>query len=878
MSLHNIAQHMQSAGRGEDKMLVHMTPREVQGLQSLAMAHGGSLTINPKTGLPEAGILSSILPMVAGFALGPAGFGLMSAQAAGLAVGAVSTLATGSLSKGIMAGLGAYGGAGLGSALSTMGSAAAAPATSTAGSAFGATLPGAAPSALPSMIPANAAAPITGGANLSGLTQQGGFAGLQPASLANANTASMMYGNPPVTAITPPPPVNTLQQVVQPPVMQAPPVARPDSVVFKAPPPVDSTFKTADQLYAQKHPVLAGLKSATSSMDGLKTLYSTMEDENKYSGMAAGYSTLSALNQPKKLKAPKNKGLIRPYTLERKRVIDENVGPSSSAEQRYFNDVYTAQTPYAAPGPEYAAAGGVMRMADGGYVDETLNQQAVSVENNRPLPQQPAPMYMGMQQPQQNIIAQSGNTMASPGFAHGGIAALADGGIPEYEYLGNNQYRLKTPATTTEKSKTQNPKTQNPGMSGSSLGTMGGTTNPAYTPPTPEFRVFGADKKIMTPEDITATWKKMGGTGEVPADFMKKYSGNKRAEQDIANEMKKLPFFTTKFDAKTGDPTTQATSINNVAKAMLGRDATPEELARLIKSNSNLADVRNFYGKNAKSEYMTYQQKVATTPSEATTDGATTVAPTGATPTQIANIYSNIFGGVPDASKLDYYSNLKMSPEDVKKSLMESEEYKKKLTTPFVAPITYTGSTFSPDAVKTQLGREPSAAELTTAQNAFIPNRATIAGAPEYQTPEQRLGLAPKNALDKTPDFYGMMNKRLGEQAAKLTGAQETFAGGGDINAYSLGGYSDGGRLLRGPGDGVSDSIPASIGDRQPARLADGEFVVPARIVSELGNGSTEAGAKRLYAMMDRIQKARNKTVGKGKVAVNSKADKYLPA
>ena len=59
--------------------------------------------------------------------------------------------------------------------------------------------------------------------------------------------------------------------------------------------------------------------------------------------------------------------------------------------------------------------------------------------------------------------------------------------------------------------------------------------------------------------------------------------------------------------------------------------------------------------------------------------------------------------------------------------------------------------------------------------------------------------------------------------------------------------------------------------------LADGEFVVPARIVSELGNGSTEAGARKLYAMMDRIQAARKKSVGKGKVAVNSRADKYLP-
>jgi len=106
----------------------------------------------------------------------------------------------------------------------------------------------------------------------------------------------------------------------------------------------------------------------------------------------------------------------------------------------------------------------------------------------------------------------------------------------------------------------------------------------------------------------------------------------------------------------------------------------------------------------------------------------------------------------------------------------------------------------------------------------------------------------------------------------KAAGGGMMYGGGG---ISDLGGYSDGGRLLRGPGDGVSDSIPATIGGKQPARLAEGEFVVPARIVSELGNGSTEAGAKKLYAMMDRVQNARRKTKN---VAANTKAHKYLPA
>jgi len=106
----------------------------------------------------------------------------------------------------------------------------------------------------------------------------------------------------------------------------------------------------------------------------------------------------------------------------------------------------------------------------------------------------------------------------------------------------------------------------------------------------------------------------------------------------------------------------------------------------------------------------------------------------------------------------------------------------------------------------------------------------------------------------------------------------QIYADGGETGQYNLGSYSDGGRLLKGPGDGVSDDIPATIGHGQPARLADGEFVIPARIVSELGNGSTDAGARELYKMMDRIQAGRKKTVGKDQVAKNSKSARHLPA
>jgi hypothetical protein len=90
--------------------------------------------------------------------------------------------------------------------------------------------------------------------------------------------------------------------------------------------------------------------------------------------------------------------------------------------------------------------------------------------------------------------------------------------------------------------------------------------------------------------------------------------------------------------------------------------------------------------------------------------------------------------------------------------------------------------------------------------------------------------------------------------------ASQNLAKGGH-----LGGYSDGGRMLKGPGDGMSDNIPATIAGKQPARLADGEFVIPADVVSHLGNGSTDAGAKQLYAMMNRVRKARTGNPKQGK-------------
>jgi len=170
------------------------------------------------------------------------------------------------------------------------------------------------------------------------------------------------------------------------------------------------------------------------------------------------------------------------------------------------------------------------------------------------------------------------------------------------------------------------------------------------------------------------------------------------------------------------------------------------------------------------------------------------------------------------------------------------------------------------------IGQQPDVTSTTTPT--------TPATTPEYTLPMSYEEPPPVNIYSpynpyptSTEESYSPPSRSRAEGRM----VQRASGGGiGSLNTSSLGGYSDGGRLLRGPGDGVSDDIPATIhrndGSKQEARLADGEFVIDAQTVSRLGNGSTEAGAKKLYAMMGRIHTIKTKP---GK---DLHADKYLPA
>ena len=138
----------------------------------------------------------------------------------------------------------------------------------------------------------------------------------------------------------------------------------------------------------------------------------------------------------------------------------------------------------------------------------------------------------------------------------------------------------------------------------------------------------------------------------------------------------------------------------------------------------------------------------------------------------------------------------------------------------------------------------------------------------EYNGPLKRFRLS-SDYRGVTPYAEGGITDLAASGYDRMVGEQPMYssnmAAGGISNLGSYSDYARGGRMLKGPGDGMSDSIPASIGGKRPARLATEEFVVPADVVSHLGNGSSDAGAKQLYAMMDRVRTARTGRKSQGR-------------
>jgi hypothetical protein len=172
-----------------------------------------------------------------------------------------------------------------------------------------------------------------------------------------------------------------------------------------------------------------------------------------------------------------------------------------------------------------------------------------------------------------------------------------------------------------------------------------------------------------------------------------------------------------------------------------------------------------------------------------------------------------------------------------------------------------------------RFAKDPIASIMANKPTAFASALAGTTAKKKKEEEEEYSG--PLSRFKYNPDAYrpsgyadGGITSLGAEGYDRMVGEQpmyQAMARGGisDLGSYSD--YARGGRMLKGPGDGMSDNIPATIAGKRPARLADGEFVIPADVVSHLGNGSTDAGAKQLYAMMDKVRKARTGRKAQGR-------------
>ena len=411
MSLHALAHQVQSAGRGDDTVLVHMTPGELKGLHALAVHHGGELTINPRTGLPEAGFLSTILPMVAGIALAPFTGGLSAALLVGGGMGLYSGIKTGSVTQGLMsgitAGLGAYGGAGIAKGLMGVGSSLASTGAR-AGVAGAADVLGTAGKGIASQ----------------GLTTAVGTAEATAARAAAGQGASSVargvpLGGGPGAMATAPQVMPTIATgtPVQPSIYNS---LRSTTANLKE--GVQGAAKTGREAYSQMG---QGLQKVTSLSPEGTAARSQFWDTSKYPLLAASASSMLSPSSTSSGRAP-----IDPNAPTAKfdpnyqayRTYDPSArAPDSSSERMY-----------------YAKDGGLMSLAVGGPangpVQQMSNQNAIGANTGYPMAADSTPSYsVASANPiSENIIRPQGESNVDPytgaeRFDNGGMVSTLRG-------------------------------------------------------------------------------------------------------------------------------------------------------------------------------------------------------------------------------------------------------------------------------------------------------------------------------------------------------------------------------------------------------------------------------------------------------------------
>jgi hypothetical protein len=815
---------MSSKGRYGDSVLVHMAPSEVSGLHALARAHGEKLTINPETGLPEAFKLKSLLPVILGAALGPAGFGLSAMMSAGV-VGAGYGLAKGSLKEGLLAGLGAYGGAGLAGSLANAGV---------------------------SEVAAQEA--MKQSAATSAQNQALISAGATPAELAGAGMPTTATTSAGTTGTAGAAEAASAQQQA---LMSA--GATPVEIATTTPMPVAEQIATAGFQSAAPPTGLEALKQGAQSIydKGQVGDFFTNKANRGFTTSAVSSALLSPENEDEGMPETKrDPGYIRPARYDWRTGKYEYFDPVKASEwgTRNLSEYTNARDPNART-PIGRKAGGLMALANGGAIafaeGGMTEEQLASI--NAYLQTNPSAEALAAAQAQYGVSSadlERARAYGNVGSAPGSNVA----GAPTGPVVGGGGYSDFTPS--------------------------GGTTEQGYSQNySPEQMVAMRGTFLQNQSNPQKMMELMNQYGVNVKDLSLAMGGSEKGYQNIFLQGGADPSFggMSDYKATTNDkayldnmlkqpnPLGQGTLADVYKKQGIDPYTDPRVLTQAREENERLAR-RNLMRTGAGADPVPGPGGGG-----GGGGGGPTNPPPGPGPT-------NPRPPVPVTPR----------PEDVMTGgslqahqyLMGQGPYP---TNPYLPPNTPIAKPYWESVGMDNPYKGPKVADELTNPNS-TPKTAPPAGKKWVWNPTDRKWVTEALVTTVTPPPADDGTQGGGEKNGGLVpkrmalGGLGALAGGGAASQYNLGGYSDGGRLLRGPGDGVSDDIPATIGGKQPARLADGEFVVPARIVSELGNGSTEAGARKLYAMMDRVQRARGKTTGKNRVAANSRADKHLPA
>ena len=836
MSLHKFAEQVASQGRGDDSLLVHMTPDEVRNLQQFAQANGTTLTINPETGLPEAGLLSdlfkAVAPIALGAFLGPAGLAFggpgLSAAMAGVATGGITALATGSLSRGLMAGLGAYGGAGIGEGFMKAGTGALSQAAgagleqTAAEQAIGAKLASATPMET-----------LTAGFN-SATTNPAAMGAFAKQNLSNIGMAAApLMAMQPTTKM---PETKGTGYIRQFDYNINPDTGKPDPLYgMRAMTPVkasewgDKTFQGQRDLFRQQNP--------------------------------------------------------NPYEL--------GVGSLNQPPQQ----------------PPRMNTGGIVALADGGvpgYADGMLVGDQDVFNYFKGLDQ--AKLGSGA------LDAQIAKDMQTYNVSAADIARITGTGAQQGDYEKRFVQAIN-PATLNSAdflAQTADVGLQNQALANAMQGA--GMSQAAQYAATHQLN--DAAGIASAPKAAQDFYNAYGyKAGDAPGDkggiaglytnidyaadrLQDQINAGKLTVQQAQNlslaEMERLGINQADVKAATGSDFANLFKPKTVVPPVVPPVVLPDPFKSVVPGGTQLPGA-TVYDNGAYGNYgsgpatgVDYRGNTVSiaTPGDIITnpDDSRTVVP---------NIPGRPYGGFTgmEGVKSAYTAGGGSLGYTAKapKTIAEFNQLYNKQTGDSLAAYDYLmgkgGGKYPVKSGVPQisqnygeyvLGKKPVAptAKPKTTEKTVAAGDAAVVGGVSFDLTDPTKQPAEDN---NGPWSWDVAAKRWVQYGRFADGGMTGYAMGGGLG--SLGSYSDGGRLLKGPGDGVSDSIPATIGAKnQPARLADGEFVIPARIVSELGNGSTDAGAKKLYAMMDRVQRARGKTTGKNKVAANSRSDKYLPA